>query len=348
MTRRCLVFVVGCWLWAGIAFGQKKAKPVTTSQVDTLVIGADTVLVRETMTIKRDTVRLTQGVPQDTSYWQRSFNGNLTLNQATFSNWVGGGVNSVSVGGIINTRALYRRGRWSWDNNADLQLGFIRQAGNFQKASDQILLNSVAGFDIAPKLDLFGSGTFTTYFAPGYEYERLANGQPRVKIANFLSPGQLTTAFGLAYKPGDWLAVRLSPLATRFTFLADQSVRYRVSTDSLFTQDPTATVYGVTPGRSIRREWAALQLQVALNAAVNKAFTFSAKYLLFANYGMLANADHRIDLMLSANVTKYLGVTVNVTALYDRDYSPFWQLQQTAGIGLTYTTSTFRKAKKEK
>lgn len=348
MTNRYAVMVAACWLWVGVAFGQKKAEPVTTNLVDTLVVGSDTVLIRETVIIKRDTVRLTQGIPQDTSYWQRSFNGNITLNQATFSNWIGGGVNSVSVGGIINTRALYQRARWSWDSNADLQLGFVRQTGFFQKASDQILLNSVAGFHIAPKLDLFASGTFTTYFAPGYEYKRLASGQPRVRIANFLSPAQLSTAFGLAYKPGDWLAIRFSPLATRFTFLADQSVRYRANADSLFVQDPTATVYGVAPGRSIRREWSAMQLQVALNAAVSRVFTFSAKYLLFANYGSLAGADHRIDLLVAANVTKYLGVTINVTALYDRDYSPFWQLQQTAGIGLTYTKSTFRKTKKDK
>ncbi len=348
MTNQYAVIVAFCWLWASVAFGQKKAEPVTTKLVDTLVVGSDTVLIRETVIVKRDTVRLTQGVPQDTSYWQRSFNGNITLNQATFSNWIGGGVNSVSIGGIINTRALYQRARWSWDSNADLQLGFVRQAGLFQKASDQILLNSVAGFHIAPKVDLFGSGTFTTYFAPGYEYKRIGSGQSPVKTASFLSPAQLTTAFGLAYKPSDRFAIRFSPLATRFTFLANQSVRYRGDADSIFVQDPTATVYGVTPGRSIRREWAAMQLQMVFSTAVSRVFTFSAKYLLFANYGSLASADHRIDILVAANVTKYLGVTVNVTALYNRDYSPLWQLQQTAGIGLTYTKSTFKKGKKDK
>ena len=109
----------------------------------------------------------TLAVKPDTSYWQRSFSGGINFNQASFSNWTGGGVNSVALGAIVAARALYEKDKWSWDNTADLQLGFVTQAGTTRKAADQIFLNSVVGRKISAKWDLFGSGTFTSFFTPG-------------------------------------------------------------------------------------------------------------------------------------------------------------------------------------
>ena len=110
----------------------------------------------------------TVSVKIDTSYWQRSFSGGVNFNQTSFSNWAGGGVNSMALGGVIAARALYEKGKTSWDNTADLQLGYVTQLGNTRKAADQIILISVLGHQIAPKWDLFVSGTFNTFFAPGY------------------------------------------------------------------------------------------------------------------------------------------------------------------------------------
>lgn len=285
----------------------------------------------------------TLAVKPDTSYWQRSFSGGINFNQAAFNNWTGGGVNSVALGAVVAARALYERDKWSWDNTADLQLGFVTQAGLTRKAADQILLNSVAGRKIAPKWDAFGSATFTSFFTAGYRYEGLAPGQNQFKVSNFFAPAQLTLAWGVAYKPSDWFALRLSPFAPRFTFLADQGVRFREGADGVPVRDPNAVAYGVQPGRSVRTEWLALQIQAALTRNLSENVSINAKYLLYANYQTLDAIDHRVDLILAAKVSRYISVTFGLIALFDKDFSQNWQLQQTLGIGLVYNVTTFRK-----
>lgn len=284
----------------------------------------------------------TVAVKPDTSYWQRSFSGGINFNQASFSNWTGGGVNSLALGVVIAARALYEKEKWSWDNTSDLQLGYVTQAGTTRKAADQIFINTVAGYKISPKLDLFASGTFTSFFAPGYRYTGLAANENRFKVANFLAPGQLTFAWGVAYKPSDWFAVRVSPFAPRFTFLRDQGVRFR-EVNGIPVRDPNAIAYGVEPGRSVRTEWLALQLQAALTRNLSENVSVNAKYLLYANYKTLDAIDHRVDIILTAKVNRYLSTTLGIITLYDEDFLDKWQLQQTLAIGLVYNVSTFRK-----
>src|SRR5919199_1373180 len=287
----------------------------------------------------------TIAVKPDTSYWQRSFSGSVNFNQASFNNWSGGGVNSVALGSVVAARALYEKEKWSWDNTADLQLGFVTQNGLTRKAADQIFLNSAAGYKVSPKFAVFMSGTFTSFFAPGYRYDKLAANQTRFKVSNFLAPGQLTFAWGMAFRPNDWFTVRASPFAPRFTFLVDQSVRFREGADKSPVHDPNAEVYGVAPGESIRTEWLALQLQAVLNRNFTSNVNVNARYQLYANYQKLDAIDHRIDLIITAKINRYLSTTVGFIALFDKDFSDSWQIQQTIGIGLAYNVSTFRKKK---
>ena len=285
----------------------------------------------------------TISVKPDTSYWQRSFAGGVNFNQASFSNWSGGGVNSVAVGGVIAARALYEKDKASWDNTADLQLGYVTQLGNTRKAADQIIIISVLGHKIAPKWDVFVSGTFNTFFAPGYRYDKLPADQPRLRVSNFFAPAQLTLSTGIAYKPNDWFSLRMSPIAPRFTFLADQSVRVRELANGTFVPDPTQKAFGVEPGKSTRTEWLAFQLQAALNRNLTENVSLNARYQLFSEYAHLDNINHRLDLILTAKAGKYLSTTFGLIALYNKDFSSELQIQQTLAIGLVYNISSFKK-----
>lgn len=318
-----VVYLLVCWLCVTQVTAQDSTR-VTTNFKDTVAVKIDT------------------------SYWQRSFSGGVNFNQASFSNWSGGGVNSIAVGGVIAARALYEKGKTSWDNTADLQLGYVTQLGNTRKAADQIILISVLGHQIAPKWDVFISSTFNTFFAAGYRYDKLPTDQTSLKVSNFFAPAQLTFAAGLAYKPTDWFALRLSPLAPRFTFLADQSVRVRQDAiTGNYVFDPTQKAYGVDPGKSSRTEWLAFQLQAVLNKNLSENISLNARYQLFTEYSQLDNINHRLDLILTAKVSRYLNTTFGLIALYNKDFSASLQIQQTLAIGLSYNLSSFRK-KKEK
>ncbi|GAB3705363.1 DUF3078 domain-containing protein [Spirosoma flavus] len=302
-------------------------------------------------TVSPDSIRVTKNfkdtvaVKPDTSYWQKSFSGGINFNQASFSNWSGGGVNSVALGAIVAARALYEKGKTSWDNTADLQLGYVTQLGTTRKAADQIIVISVLGHQIASKWDMFVSGTFNTFFAPGYRYDKLPADQTRLKVSNFFAPAQFTFAVGIAYKPNDWFSLRMSPLAPRFTFLSDQSVRVRELANGTFVPDLTQKAYGVDPGKTTRTEWLAFQLQTVLNRNLTENVSLNARYQLFTEYSHLDNINHRLDLILTAKVSKYLSTTFGLIALYNKDFSSELQLQQTLAIGLVYNISSFRTKK---
>lgn len=285
----------------------------------------------------------TLSIKPDTTYWQKSFSGGVNFNQASFNNWLGGGVNSVALGAVIAARALYEKEKTSWDNTGDFQLGYVSQKGTSRKAADQIFINSVFGRKIAPKWDVFMSGTFNTFFAPGYQYDNLPAGRNRQILSSFFSPAQLTFAWGMAYKPTDWFSIRVSPFAPRFTFVNNDAVRITKGADGIVRSDPNAKAYGVEAGKSVRTEWLALQLQAALNKNITDNINLNIRYQLYANYQTLDAIDHRLDLIAAAKINKYLSTTLGVIALFDNDFSQEWQLQQTLAIGLLYNVTTFRK-----
>jgi hypothetical protein len=284
-------------------------------------------------------------IKPDTTYWQKSFSGGVNFNQASFSNWTGGGVNSTALGLVVASRALYEKGKLSWDNTGDFQLGYLNQRGTSRKAADQLFINSVLGQKVAPKWDIFMSGTFNTFFAPGYQYDKIPTNTTRQQISGFFAPAQLGFAWGAAYRPNSWFSLRISPFAPRFTFLLDDAVRVKKGADGISRPDPTATAFGVKAGQTVRTEWLALQLQAALNKNITETININARYQMYANYQTLDAIDHRIDLIATAKINKYLSTTFGVIALFDKDFSENWQLQQTLAIGLLYNTTTFRKKK---
>lgn len=297
---------------------------------------------KEITTNFKDTISV---VRKDTSYWQRSFSGGINFNQASFSNWSGGGANSLALGSVIDARALYVKDKWSWDNTADLQLGYVTQRGSTRKAADQIFLNSVAGYKVGAHTDEFLSGTFNSFFAPGYRYDAIQPTDTQLKVSNFFAPAQLTLAWGVAYKPTEWFSVRVSPFAPRLTFVTDNSVRVR-QVNGVYQYDPTATVYGVDAGKTVRQEWLAFQLQATVTRNLSENVSLNARYQLYANYKTLDAIDHRLDLVLTAKVSRYLSTTLGVILLYDKDFIDALQVQQSLAIGLSYNVSTFRKKEK--
>ncbi|WP_338872727.1 DUF3078 domain-containing protein [Spirosoma sp. SC4-14] len=315
-----ILYTFACWISLSYAFGQDSTRVVTNFK--------DTIAVKP-----------------DTSYWQKSFNGGVNFNQASFSNWSGGGVNSIALGTVIAARALYEKGRTSWDNTADLQLGYVTQLGTTRKAADQIILISVLGHKIAPKWDLFVSGTFNTFFAPGYRYDNLPADRTRLKVSNFFAPAQFTFAAGIAYKPNDWFSLRMSPIAPRLTFVTDDAVRVRQLADGTYIADPTQVAFGVQPGKTTRTEWLAFQLQAVLNRNLTENISINTRYQLFTQYANLNNVNHRLDLILTAKVNRFISTTFGLIALYNKDFNASLQIQQTLAIGLVYNVSSFHKKK---
>src|SRR5438132_277696 len=65
----------------------------------------------------------------DTSTWNWKRGGlmSFSLSQGSLSNWAAGGDNfSLAVNAYMNYFFFFKRGRHYWDNNLDMNLGFVQ------------------------------------------------------------------------------------------------------------------------------------------------------------------------------------------------------------------------------
>lgn len=72
-----------------------------------------------------------KALPIDTvKAWK--FGGVVSINgqQVSLTNWAAGGNNSISIGGLVNVFAKYRKGKVAWDNVLELGYGVIKQGDN--------------------------------------------------------------------------------------------------------------------------------------------------------------------------------------------------------------------------
>lgn len=276
--------------------------------------------------------------PDTTSNWKKRLLFNINVNQTAFSdNWKAGGINSIGLNGAFNYRTNYAKNKISWDNEIDLLYGFVNNSGQgFRKTLDRIFLDTKVGYSISDKWSVFTSLNFMSQFAEGYVFN---DDNTQDLLSDFLAPAFITSAWGLQYKPVDFFFVRISPFAPRVTILSDNNGRF----DAV---DPLRP-YGVLLGESTRYEWLAFQLTADFDKDIATNLNLKWRYLLFANYETLAakTIDHRLDLMLTAKVSKYISVGLGGILLYDIDQHPGAQFSQAFNFGFRYTFQNFEDPK---
>ena len=83
--------------------------------------------------IKKDT---------DTANWNWKQGGlyNLNVAQSSLSNWAAGGDNfNMTINSYFNYFALYKKERQNWDNNIDVNLGFVQSTSQGGRKNDDRL-----------------------------------------------------------------------------------------------------------------------------------------------------------------------------------------------------------------
>ncbi len=264
---------------------------------------------------------------RDTTYWKKSGQMGVNLNQGSFSdNWTGGGVNSIALGLVLNARADYLRDRINWTSEVQFQYGVVRNEGQqTRKNIDRLFADSKFGYRISRSWQLFASGNLLSQFAPGYRYENLTGGgERRVLISGFFAPAFVTESIGFEYKPTTYFNMQLGVATLRQTIVSD---------DAISVGEPKR--YGVPAGRRVRTE-AAFQVVTNFDRDIAKNVNFKARYLIFASYERMTSLDHRIDASLTAKVNSLFNVNLTTIVLYDKDQSRTVQYSQGLAIGLLY------------
>ena len=275
----------------------------------------------------------------DTSNWNWKQGGmyNFNLSQSSLSNWAAGGDNfNMAINSFFNYYTLFKKDRHGWDNNFDVNLGFIQSTSlGGRKNDDRLDLLSKYGYKIDTTGVWYISGLFNfrSQFFDGYSF-----GTTPVFTSSLLSPAYIILSAGLDYKPDNTLSIFFSPVTSRTTLVLNEKLS-------------ALGKYGVEPGQKVNRE-TGLFITVNYNNTILPNVTYRGRADFFSNY---YNQPENINLymtnLFTFKIFKNLSATYNLDLIYDDKIRIFGPLKKSPGlqiksiIGIGYTKNLQQKKK---
>lgn len=255
-------------------------------------------------------------------HWSVQGTNTLMLNQAAFSNWVGGGANNVGWIAGTNYNITYEKDKDLWENIVILGYGQNNTKGTgTRKTQDVINLSTNYGRKIANNWYASAGASLLTQFAAGYEDGNNPNAK---KLSNFMAPGYVNLGAGFTYRPNDNFTMTLRPANARWTFVLDKDLQYAGNYGLKHNGDSSLFQFGFL-GTALYK--VKLMDNISL---VNSASVFS-NYLdhperLVLSYGGILNMK----------INKYVSSVVTLDLLYDHNQIRKTQVKQTLGVGFAY------------
>ncbi|HNS11249.1 MAG TPA: DUF3078 domain-containing protein [Bacteroidia bacterium] len=281
------------------------------------------------------TIAFSQTADADTSWKKGGFIG-INFNQVSLSQWAPGGDNNLSLSSSLSLFANYAKNKTIWDNSLDLAYALIKTSSDpIRKSDDKIDFTSKFGYQIGEgKWYYAGLLNFKSQFAEGFKYPDDSN-----VVSKFMSPGYLTLALGLTYKPTDYFEVFFSPATGKWTFVNDQTLAdagaYGVK---MATIENGMIVPGT--GKNLRSEFGAY-LNMKFKKDIMENVTFSTKLELFNNYtdedkDNAKNVDVNWETSLLMKVNKFITASFIAQVVYDANVVERTQYKQVIGVGFGY------------
>ncbi|EKB55460.1 DUF3078 domain-containing protein [Bergeyella zoohelcum] len=264
--------------------------------------------------------------------WSITGQNSLTLNQAAFSNWVGGGANNVGWIAGSNYNLTYEKDKNLWENFIILGYGQNNTKGiGTRKTQDIIHLSTNYGRKISKSWYASGGVSVQSQFAPGYDYNnstkilgtKTDNDGNRL-ISNFMAPGYIMAGVGFTYKPSNDLTVTLRPANARWTVVMDKSLQRAGNFGLKNDGDSSLFQFGFSASAVYK---VPLMDNITL---LNSASVFS-------NY-----LEHPERLVLGYNgalnmkINKYISTILTLDLVYDHNQIKKMQMRETLGVGLSY------------
>lgn len=264
--------------------------------------------------------------------WSITGQNSLTLNQAAFSNWVGGGANNVGWIAGSNYNLTYEKDKNLWENFIILGYGQNNTKGiGTRKTQDIIHLSTNYGRKISKSWYASGGVSVQSQFAPGYDYNnstkilgtKTDNDGNRL-ISNFMAPGYIMAGVGFTYKPSNDLTVTLRPANARWTVVMDKSLQRAGNFGLKNDGDSSLFQFGFSAS-------AVYKVQLMDNITLLNSASVFSNYL-----------DHPERLVLGYNgalnmkINKYISTILTLDLVYDHNQIKKMQMRETLGVGLSY------------
>ncbi|MCJ8155576.1 DUF3078 domain-containing protein [Chryseobacterium sp. SSA4.19] len=267
--------------------------------------------------IKKDSI-----VTDTVKHWSVLGKQSLMINQAAFSNWVGGGANNVGWLLGIDYNITYEKDKDLWENLILLNYGQNDTKGlGVRKTQDVINVSTNYGRKISKSWYLSVGAGLQSQFTVGYED---GNNPEAKKISNFMAPGYLNLGMGITFRPNDNVNVTLRPSNARWTLVLDSDLQtagtYGLKADS----DTSLLQYGFL-GTALYKFKLMENINITNTASVFSNYLDHPERLVLA-YGMILNLK----------VNKFISSNITVDLMYDHNQIEKTQLKQTLGVGFSY------------
>lgn len=155
-----------------------------------------------------------------TKNWSVVGQNTILLNQAAFSNWIGGGANNIGWIAGTNYNLTYEKDKDLWENIIVLGYGQNNTKGlGNRKTQDVINLSTNYGRKISNNWYASAGASLMTQFDKGFAD---GNNPAAAKISNFMAPGYVNLGAGFTYRPNENFTATLRPANARFTFVLDK------------------------------------------------------------------------------------------------------------------------------
>lgn len=266
----------------------------------------------------------------DTTTWNWKTGGlyNFNLSQSSLSNWAAGGDNfNMALTSYFNYFAFYQKPRHNWDNNLDVNLGFMQSTSlGGRKNDDRVDMLSKYGYKIDSTGQLYLSGLFNfrSQFFDGYSF----SGTNANFTSSFLSPAYVILSAGVDYKPDNDLSIFFSPLTSRSTIVLNNKLSQQGK-------------YGVDTGKHVFRE-TGLFVTVNYSKTIAPNITYKGRADFFSNYYQKPeNVNFYMTNLFMFKIHKNFSATYSLDMMYDdkirifgpNKTSPGLQLKSIVGIG---------------
>ena len=258
--------------------------------------------------------------------WKKGGEGLVNFSFTGFNdNWSGaqGGVNTFTIVNNLNLFGDFKKDKKLWENSLRLLLGFINTAdiSDWRKGDDVIDFDSKFGYKISKKAYWATLVTFDSQMAVGRNYS-VPDSVDAPIISRFASPAVISLGTGVDYKPVEWISLYFSPVTFKGIIISDQNIA-----NLGIHGNAGAFVDGngnIVPGDKFKPELGAAFKGTARYDIVKDILNWNGNLELYSNF--LENKfgkkkPQNIDILFrnafNAKITKFIGVTAELTWVYD-------------------------------
>lgn len=288
---------------------------------------------------------------------QWTFGGNsvISTSQARFSNWQGGGENSIAISTSLSLNLAYRSRKLNWESSLDAGYGIMLQGrnGKWFKNDDRLEITTKFGLRANEKWFYTGLVSLGSQFQPGFY--NLGDENP---ISEFMAPGYVLGSIGFDYNPSSKWGVFFdyNPSSKLSVFLGPATVKYTI----VLNQDlANMGAYGVeagefdyvrgsyiTLGKKLRSEVGATVRVEYNEPRIVKNVGLLSRVVLFTNYiENPGNIDVNFENTFNLQVNEFITTNLILHFIYDDDIQialdeigertgPRLQFKQVLAVGL--------------